>query len=129
MIVNTKEQAWVEANRIFPTDYEKDAEASEIAGYDIYRHYELNHYNRICDLGDRLEVLTGEYGEKVVNIWIEPEPEKTQIGMGHVVRALQIARFGHEEIMAIRTAMITGDFSKINFCTDYYSEKWDDTNN
>ena len=69
--VHTKEQAWEKANAIFPTDYEKDEAAS--AGYDIYRHYELNWYSRICDLGDRLEVLTGEYGENVTNIWIEPE--------------------------------------------------------
>lgn len=73
MKVNSKEQAWKEVNRIFPTDYEKDNIASERAGYDVYRHPTLNWYNRICDLGDRLEVITGEYGEKVINIWIEPE--------------------------------------------------------
>lgn len=71
--VYNKEQAWEEANKIFPADYEKDFAASERAGYDIYRHPTLNYYNRICDLGDRLEVLTGEYGENVTNIWIEPE--------------------------------------------------------
>lgn len=71
--VTTKEQAWAEANKIFPTDYDKDETASANAGYAIYRHRELNHYNRICDLGNRLEVLTGEYGEIVTNIWIEPE--------------------------------------------------------
>lgn len=74
MIVSSKEQAWKEVNKIFPTDYEKDLQASERAGYDIYRHHELNYYNRICDLGNRLEVLTGEYGENVTNIWIE-EPK------------------------------------------------------
>lgn len=71
--VNTREQAWAEANKIFPTDYEKDETASRNAGYEIFRHPTLNHYNRICDLGNRLEVLTGEYGENVTNIWIEPE--------------------------------------------------------
>jgi hypothetical protein len=70
--VATKEQAWVEVNRIFPTDYEKDEAASARAGYAIYRHYELNYYSRICDLGNRLEVLMGECGEIVVNIWIVP---------------------------------------------------------
>lgn len=74
MIVTTKERAWIEANKIFPTDYEKDYASSERAGYDIYRHRELNYYSRICDLGDRLEVLTGEFGEDVTNIWIK-EPE------------------------------------------------------
>jgi hypothetical protein len=71
MTVTSREQAWAEANKIFPTDYEKDYASSERAGYDIYRHATLNYYNRICDLGDRLEVLTGEYGENVTNIWIE----------------------------------------------------------
>jgi len=71
MTVNSKEQAWKEANKLFPTDYEKDEAASQAAGYDVYRHPSLNYYNRICDLGDRLEVLTGEFGENVTNIWIE----------------------------------------------------------
>ena len=77
--VTTREAAWVEVNKIFPTDYEKDETASANAGYSIYRHPTLNHYSRICDLGNRLEVLTGEYGENVTNIWIEPEIIK---GMG-----------------------------------------------
>lgn len=68
MIVNTKEQAWQEANKIFPTDYEKDYASSQRAGYDIYRHPTLNYYNRICDLGNRLEVIVNE---NYINIWIE----------------------------------------------------------
>ena len=74
MTVTSKEQAWEEVNKLFPTDYEKDYASSERAGYDIYRHPTLNYYNRICDLGDRLEVLIGEYGETVTNIWIK-QPE------------------------------------------------------
>ncbi|MDR3148881.1 MAG: hypothetical protein LBT88_02525 [Oscillospiraceae bacterium] len=75
MIVTSREQAWEEVNKIFPTDYEKDEGSSQSAGYPIYRHHSLNYYNRICDLGNRLEVLTGEYGENVTNIWIEtPQP-------------------------------------------------------
>lgn len=76
MIVTSREQAWLEVNKIFPTDYEKDYASSERAGYDIYRHHELNYYNRICDLGNRLEVLTGEYGENVTNIWVEESEEQ-----------------------------------------------------
>ncbi|MEG1388919.1 MAG: hypothetical protein RSD07_01030, partial [Angelakisella sp.] len=77
MKVANIEQAWAEVNKIFPTDYEKDEASSQRAGYDIYRHPSLNYYNRICDLGVRLEVLTGEYGEIVTNIWIiaDEEPE------------------------------------------------------
>ena len=73
MKVNTKKQAWEAADEIFPTDYQKDEAASERAGYDIYRHATLNPLCRICDLGNRLEVLTGEHGETVTNIWIEPD--------------------------------------------------------
>lgn len=73
MKVTSREKAWEEVNEIFPTDYEKDEASSLRAGYDIYRHATLNYYNRICDLGCRLEVLTGEYGENVTNIWIVEE--------------------------------------------------------
>lgn len=73
MKVTSKEEAWRKVNEIFPTDYEKDEASSLRAGYDIYRHPTLNYYNRICDLGCRLEVLTGEYGETVTNIWIEAD--------------------------------------------------------
>lgn len=76
MKVTSREQAWQEVNKIFPTDYEKDEAASARAGYDIYRHATLNPYSRICDLGCRLEVLTGEYGETVTNIWIVEEEEQ-----------------------------------------------------
>ncbi len=48
------------------------------------------------------------------------------IGVGHVIRALQFARFGHEEIMAMREAMITGNFNEINFCRDVFTADYDD---
>lgn len=75
-----KAEAWKKANEIFPTEYEKDEAASKNAGYDVYRHPTLNFYNRICDLGDRLEVLTGELGEDVTNIWImdDAAPQPTE---------------------------------------------------
>ncbi|MDT8900611.1 hypothetical protein [Anaeroselena agilis] len=50
------------------------------------------------------------------------------IGIGHVVRALQLAAFGHAEIMAMREAMITGDFSKIDFGEDCFYKKEDAAN-
>ncbi|MDD2956392.1 MAG: hypothetical protein PHD67_08770 [Oscillospiraceae bacterium] len=79
MKVTSRDAAWAEVNKIFPTDYEKDDASSIRAGYDIYRHPTLNYYNRICDLGCRLEVLLGECGENVTNIWIEePTAETTK---------------------------------------------------
>lgn len=70
MVVSNREKAWEEANNLFTTDYEKDYASSERAGYDIYRHHELNYYNRICDLGNRLEVIVDDV---TTNIWIEED--------------------------------------------------------
>lgn len=66
MTVKTKEQAWEEADKIFPTDYEKDEEASQRAGYDIYKRADSN--DRIADLGCRLEVTIDN---ETTNIWID----------------------------------------------------------
>lgn len=79
MKANTIQEAWNMANKIFPTDYEKDEASSQRAGYPIYRSTaEGHHYDYICDLNDRLEVnlSTG----KTVNIWIQEaqEPEKKE---------------------------------------------------
>jgi len=80
MKVTSKAAAWAEVNKIFPADYEKDEAASRRAGYDIYRHATLHPNEWICDLGCRLEVITGEYGETVTNIWIvEPETIAAQV--------------------------------------------------
>lgn len=77
------EEAWNRVNEIFPTDYAKDEDSSQRAGYPIFRSTVDGHfYDYICDLNDRLEVnlSTGE----TVNIWIEQEtepevtPEKTE---------------------------------------------------
>jgi len=51
--------------------------------------------------------------------------QKTQIGIGHMVRAMQREGFGHDEIMAFREAMITKDFSKIQYVEDAYTAEWD----
>lgn len=66
MKVKTREQAWEEANKLYPTDYVKDVKASIGAGYDIYKHPNFN--DRIADLGCRLEVTVGN---KTTNIWID----------------------------------------------------------
>ena len=68
------EEAWNRVNEIFPTDYAKDEDSSQRAGYPIFRSTADGHfYDYICDLNDRLEVnlSTGE----TVNIWIEQETE------------------------------------------------------
>ena len=68
------EEAWNRINEISPTDYAKDEDSSQRAGYPIFRSTADGHfYDYICDLNDRLEVnlSTGE----TVNIWIEQETE------------------------------------------------------
>lgn len=115
MKVTNRSEAWQEVNKIFPTDYEKDEASSQRAGYDIYRHPTLNYYNRICDLGCRLEVLTGEYGETVVNIWIVEEEEPNTTEQKTIVTesktAAALPAYGTMLAEKIRTE--TTDFSKL----------------
>lgn len=106
MQVMSREEAWKKVNEIFPTDYEKDEAASERAGYDIYRNSTLNYYCRICDLGCRLEVITGKYGENVVNIWIMEEVEAQN-------EETKKAR-GYGELLSEKIRTATTDFSKLN---------------
>ena len=68
MTVKNINEAWVKVNEIFPSDYNEDIAASERAGYKIYRS-SINHYDYICDLGDRLEVNFAD--GSTVNIWVE----------------------------------------------------------
>lgn len=76
MKVKNINEAWNEANKIIPNDYTKDEKASETAGYPIYRST-IEHYDYICDLGDRLEVNLAN--GQTVNIWIESEEEKEEV--------------------------------------------------
>lgn len=72
--VKNYEEAWEIVNGIFPTDYEKDEEGSQRAGYPIYRSTADGHYyDYICDLNDRLEVNLKD-GNQTINVWIESEP-------------------------------------------------------
>ena len=57
MIVHSISEAWSTANELFPTDYIKDENASERAGYPVYRSTVAGrHYDYICDLGTSLEL-------------------------------------------------------------------------
>ena len=57
MTVKTIEEAWEAANKLFPTDYQKDEESSQRAGYPIYRSTAVDHFHfYICDLNDRLDL-------------------------------------------------------------------------
>lgn len=110
MNVKTKEDAWAKANKIFPTEYKKDESFSERAGYDIYRHPTLNYYCRICDLGDRLEVLTGEHGENITNIWIMSEVEA---GQGETGESAPAFNYGLVLAEKIRTTVDFANFTDL----------------
>lgn len=71
----SKEEAWEIVNEIFPSDYSEDVESKERAGYPVYRS-NIEYYDYICDLGDRLEINL-KNGCKTINVWIvEPEAKK-----------------------------------------------------
>jgi|GEM_PF-2221272 len=118
MKANSIQEAWNKVNEIFPTDYEKDYASSERAGYDIYRHPTLNYYSRICDLGNRLEVLTGEYGETVTNVWIENQTEqediKESVDAMHAVKELGVNIFPLFEMETYTKITLVVDGSKWN---------------
>ena len=56
MKVRDRREAWNVANMIFPTDYEKDADRSESAGYPIYFSTAEGMNAWISDLETRLEL-------------------------------------------------------------------------
>lgn len=73
MTVTSIRDAWAEAQKIFPTDYEHDAIRSERAGYPIY-YSTANGVNAwVSDLGNRLEVNLQD--GKSVKIWIQAPAE------------------------------------------------------
>ena len=86
MKVNSREEAWRQADILFPTDYIKNEIASAIAGYPIYQSTsdsEEYRFAPIADLNCRLEVNDGT---QTINIWIEEEEEVK--GMTATVRSM-----------------------------------------
>jgi len=116
MTVNSKEKAWEEVNRIFPTDYEKDELSSARAGYDIYRHYTLNYYNRIYDLGNRLEVIVDDV---TTNIWIDENMEEDNAIIESMVEASHATK---ELGKSIYPLFEIQEYQKITLCVD--GSKW-----
>lgn len=82
MKANGRDEAWRIADRLFPTDYQKDDAASERAGYPIYETTSTDEKFagfHISDLNTRLEL---NMGCETVTIWIEEDagnPEVTII--------------------------------------------------
>lgn len=79
MKVNSREEAWKQADRFFPTNYIKNEAASANAGYPIYQSTsdsEEYRFAQIADLNTRLEVNDGI---RTINIWIEDEKNEMEI--------------------------------------------------
>ncbi len=78
MEVRTREEAWKEVDKIFPTDYYKDEQSSQTAGYPILRSTADDVNAWISDLNCRLEVNIQNPETKEIestNIWISGDPE------------------------------------------------------
>lgn len=78
MEVRTREEAWKEVDKIFPTDYYKDEQYSQTAGYPILRSTADDVNAWISDLNCRLEVNIQNPETKEIestNIWISGDPE------------------------------------------------------
>lgn len=77
--VKSVEEAWREADRIFPTDYMKDDHASANAGYPIYMSTADGNGSWISDLNTTLELnIQKGKGIETIRINIIPEPEITE---------------------------------------------------
>lgn len=97
MKVNSREEAWRQADRFFPTDYVKNEAASANAGYPIYQSTsdsEEYRFAQIADLNTRLEVNDGI---QTINIWIEEEEINT---MTATVRSM-VNEFAEYEINGV----------------------------
>ena len=106
MKVNSKKQAWIEAGKLFPTDYIKDETKSENAGYDIYCSTCDGVNAWICDLDKRLEInlATGE----TVNIWIEEEPQFKEYQISDALKVIDNAIYEIDDNVDGKLAEVTG---------------------
>lgn len=77
--VKSIEEAWREADRLFPTDYMKDDHATANAGYPIYMSTADGNGSWISDLNTTLELnIQNGKGIETIRINIIPEPEITE---------------------------------------------------
>lgn len=120
MKVNSRKQAWIDADKLIPTDYIKDEMKSEAAGYDIY-YSTCDGVNAwISDLEDRLEInlATGE----TVNIWIEEEPQFKEYQISDALEVINDAIYEIDDKVNSKLAEITGIREARNKLYDAYKE-------
>lgn len=109
--VKSIEEAWMKANELFPTDYIKDEQSTQNAGYPIYKSTAFGNGSWISDLGTSLE-LNIQKGKKIetVRIVIEEEPVshhfEINVKAGYHVFTFMCST-AYEAYQAIEDAMIT----------------------
>ena len=106
MKVKSKQEAWIKAGIIFPTDYIKDDIRSTRAGYDIYYSTAAGVVAWISDLGDRLEVNL-ENGE-TVNIWIDEEPQFSEYQLEDALSVISDAIYAIDDNILPNLQKATG---------------------
>lgn len=119
MKVNSREQAWMEADNLFPTDYIKDEKKSDAAGYDIYCSTCDGANAWISDLDNRLEInlSTGE----TVNIWIE-ETQFKEYQISDALEVIDNAIYEIDDKVNSKLAEFTGIREARNKLYDAYKE-------
>ena len=106
MKVKSIQEAWNTADELFPTDYIKDEDASQRAGYDIYSSTADGVYAHISDLGSRLEVNLPD--GRTVNIWIEEEPQFTEGALAEALAIINEAVYQIEDNIHPKLQKATG---------------------
>lgn len=96
MKVRTIKEAWIMADKIFPTDYVIDEISSKAAGYTIFRSTATGNDSWISDLGTSLELnIQKGKGIETVRISIE-EPEMNSQCRKEV---WEMKKFTNEELL------------------------------
>jgi len=90
MTVKNREEAWEQANKLFPTDYEKDERASQNAGYPIYMSTAEGVNAWISDLNVTLELNMSDGKSIRINIQSEPEIKEERRWSSNSVRSVCI---------------------------------------
>ena len=106
MKVNSRNEAWLRVNEIFPTDYAEDGKASYIAGYPVYKSTVPGCRAWISDLWDRLEVNLP--GGDSINIWIEEKPRYSEDDISDALRVISNAIYEIDDRVAPTLQVETG---------------------
>lgn len=117
--VRSKEEAWIKADELFPTDYMKDDVSSKNAGYDIYMSTLKGMNAWISDLNSSLE-LNLDDGSTIRIVVLEPEFPEYQID--DALEAISEAIYQIDNKVNIKLADMTGISEAKEKLYDAYSK-------